>query len=527
MFRAHRGIECAGIALAILFSGLAASLGGMAEGTVPAEADLTVSDILWCDMFGETDTLLPALTSGQPYTILATIENIGRTDAGAFSTALCVDGTSFGGVRTLDGLAAHASTTVSWTGVITSDSGKHTAFVSVNSEDTAADYDPANNDLEERFAVVEAEWTFAIYMDGDNNLEYYGILDFLEMALVGTTPEVNIVVQFDRAEDYYIDHGNWTDAKRFLITQGMEPWAESAYEDLGEANMGAEETLSGFASHAFDRFRSAKTCLVLWDHGAGWWKGCCEDRLSNDWLMPDEIRGAMTEITEAIGARVDTIAFDACIMGSLEVAYYFDGLAVDFVGSIAPVLGTGFPYDAILERLTADPSMGSEQLCEVMTSEYALEYLGYTTLSLSAFRVDSLCTNVKSALTAFADRLLELGESYFGRIGAARLATYGFDVIPGDYRWLTTYSADLHMFAQEVTQRIEDASLAMVAADLMTALEEARISLGVCSRDAVYHDILGLVVFWPEVPVLLEEYRAEPLALDTTWDEFLLDYYSE
>jgi hypothetical protein len=515
------------IALAILFSGLGASFFGMAECTDPAEVDLAVSDIFWCDMFGETNTLLPAITSGQPYTICATVENIGRTDAGTFSTAMYLDGFPWGGVRAFDGLDAHASMIVSWTGIVTSDSGEHTALVSVNSEDPAADYDPANNDLEERFAVVEAEWTFAVYLDGDNNLEYYGILDFLEMALVGTTPEVNIVVQFDRAEDYYIDHGNWTDTKRFLITKGMEPWAESAYEGLGEANMGDGETLSDFASHAFDRFRSARTCLVLWDHGAGWWMGCCEDRLSNDWLTPTEMRGALTETTEVIGSPVDIVAFDACIMGSLEVACYFDGLAVDFVASIAAVLGTGFPYDAIVERLTADPSMGSEQLCEVMTSEYALEYIGYTIQSLSAFRVDNLCTSVKTALTAFADRLLELGRSYYGRIDSARDSTLGFDVITGAGTSTTTYSADLHMFAEEAVQRIHDDVFNTAAENLMKALEEARICLGVCTRDTFYDDILGLVVFWPDEPILLEEYRAELLSQDTTWDEFLLAYYSE
>ena len=36
-------------------------------------------------------------------------------------------------------------------------------------------------------------------MDADNNLEDVGVADFLEMASVGSTSLVNIVVQFDRA----------------------------------------------------------------------------------------------------------------------------------------------------------------------------------------------------------------------------------------------------------------------------------------------------------------------------------------
>ena len=61
----------------------------------------------------------------------------------------------------------------------------------------------------------------------------------------------------------------------------------------------------------------------------------------------------------------------------------------------------------------------------------------------------------------------------------------------------------------------------------MKALEDARISIGVCTRGTFYDDILGLVVFWPDLPLLLEEYKAERLSLDCSWDEFLLAYYAE
>jgi hypothetical protein len=43
-----------------------------------------------------------------------------------------------------------------------------------------------------------ADWTFMVFLAADNNLESAGIKDFLEMAAVGSSAEVNIVVQFDR-----------------------------------------------------------------------------------------------------------------------------------------------------------------------------------------------------------------------------------------------------------------------------------------------------------------------------------------
>ncbi|HIJ17783.1 MAG TPA: hypothetical protein HA364_08415, partial [Thermoplasmata archaeon] len=42
-----------------------------------------------------------------------------------------------------------------------------------------------------------------------------------------------------------------------------------------------------------------------------------------------------------------------------------------------------------------------------------------------------------------------------------------------------------------------------------------------------YSDIFGLMIFWPDIDVYLEEYTTERLSADTTWDDFLLAYYAE
>src|SRR3972149_546706 len=78
-----------------------------------------------------------------------------------------------------------------------------------------------------------ADWTFLVYMGGDNDLEPVGITDFLEMAGVGSTPNVNVVVQFDRSAFFDTSHGDWSSTKRFLVLPGMAPDPPSALMDLG------------------------------------------------------------------------------------------------------------------------------------------------------------------------------------------------------------------------------------------------------------------------------------------------------
>jgi C1A family cysteine protease len=60
----------------------------------------------------------------------------------------------------------------------------------------------------------ESSWTFMIYLDGDNNLESAAIDDFMEMSSVGSTSDVNIVVQFDRIPGYVSSYDDWTDCWR-------------------------------------------------------------------------------------------------------------------------------------------------------------------------------------------------------------------------------------------------------------------------------------------------------------------------
>lgn len=64
-----------------------------------------------------------------------------------------------------------------------------------------------------------AKWTIIYYMALDNDLESFAINDLMEMQAVGSTDDVNIIVQFDRAEGYESTFGDWTDARRFRIEQ--------------------------------------------------------------------------------------------------------------------------------------------------------------------------------------------------------------------------------------------------------------------------------------------------------------------
>ena len=68
-----------------------------------------------------------------------------------------------------------------------------------------------------------AEWTYMMYYNGDNNLEQSIYGDLTEMQAAGSTDQVNIVAQVDRAPGYTTAFGDWTDTRRFLLQHESQP----------------------------------------------------------------------------------------------------------------------------------------------------------------------------------------------------------------------------------------------------------------------------------------------------------------
>ena len=83
-----------------------------------------------------------------------------------------------------------------------------------------------------------ARWTVGVYMCADNGMNDVADLDIAEMKQVGSTEEVNVVVQVDRAA-----RDPRPNCYRYFIRKG----GADTLADLGEVDMAEPATLSGFA----------------------------------------------------------------------------------------------------------------------------------------------------------------------------------------------------------------------------------------------------------------------------------------
>lgn len=255
------------------------------------------------------------------------------------------------------------------------------------------------------------DWTFMVYLDGDNNLEEYAIDDFLEMASVSSSSDVKIVVLLDRIGGDDDRYGNWTNARRGIVNKDDEPdtsWGTS----MGELNMGDPQTLIDFVEWGMQNHPASKYAVVLWNHGSGWrkrleeepivFKSVCVDDTSNDRLFMREVRSALDTI-ETDEQEPDLVGFDACLMAMVEVAYEIREHADVMVGSEATEPGSGWPYDTILQDLVYNPSMSAVGLANTIIWRYyksqgddetqSATHLWW--MNLLATRIDSLAQTLR------------------------------------------------------------------------------------------------------------------------------------
>ena len=129
--------------------------------------------------------------------------------------------------------------------------------------------DSTNKDVRIRDGI--AQWTFMVYINGDNNLEDAGIEDINEIEEGGgSSTGVNILVQFDRSRNYSNADGNWDGARRYLVGAGQSNGIDTPYlEDLGRVDSGDWRTIADFAD-GVQMVPAEKYALVIWDHGWRW-----------------------------------------------------------------------------------------------------------------------------------------------------------------------------------------------------------------------------------------------------------------
>ena len=268
-----------------------------------------------------------------------------------------------------------------------------------------------------------AEWTVMIFLNADNNLEPDALSNFSDIAKIGSTDKVNVVVQFDRNGQYAVTDPQWTQTLRFLVKKEMVPSPATAVQDIGEADMGDGAVLKAFVDWAKANYPARRYFLEIWDHGQGWRVMMSSSVEEFRAAAPTQTRRAATfrsvsvddtnggdqlynrKIQDALsGYGLDVIGFDACLMSMVETAYALRGVAHVMVGSEELEPGEGWKYDDWLKRLEASPSMDAAALGSLLVGSYKKTYGDQSPTTLSAVDL-SQAEDLAGAVSALGDQL--------------------------------------------------------------------------------------------------------------------------
>ena len=392
-----------------------------------------------------------------------------------------------------------------------------------------------------------AEWTVIVYSAADDEvLEETMWFDVNEMELVGSNPQLNIVVQIDRYGGAFTGDGDWTDTRRYLITQDNDLTTISSpiVKSLGEVDTGDPQTLVNFVTWAVQNYPAKKYALVLSDHGGGWTGGFSDmtTSLYSDLSMP-EIVSSIEQIRQNTGIdKFEMIGFDACLMGQIEIFGSLYPYSNYMVASEEVIPGYGWSYAAWLAQVAQNPAMDGSGLSSSIISTYVVDDILLTeelrasaediaqeesTTTLSAIE-SARVPDVIGAMNQFISAAASLDQSL---VAEARTYTRSYFSLFGEEA--SPSFIDLGNFSEVLASLTDDPAAQQAAIQLQTAISSAVIAekhgpsmSG--SNGIAFHfpdsDLYYFTEYNSEFPSYAES--SSKFLEQSSWDEFLAYHYT-
>ncbi len=247
--------------------------------------------------------------------------------------------------------------------------------------------------------------TLMVYMCG-SDLEteaYQATVDMYEILDASLRDNFNIMIATGGAQKWYPEN-EYVDAKSNYYVHYSRSGVESVPVSGGRYNMAEAETLSDFITTSVTAYPADRYALVLWDHGGGPIYGLCYDELYDETMFVDILCTAL----ETADVHFDWIGFDACLMGTAEVAYAMRPYADYMIASQELESGLGWSYTEFIEEWTRDPAISTEELAETIMAATVVKNILYQMNSTLALYDLSYADAVMQALYAYGNDLYQM-----------------------------------------------------------------------------------------------------------------------
>ena len=203
--------------------------------------------------------------------------------------------------------------------------------------------------------------TVIVYMAADNDLSGDAYADLVEMQNGFEVGNANLVVFLDSEND--VPH-------ILKIGRGSSTRVKS-YSEFNSADASQMERV---LNDIVAMYPAASYGLVLWSHGTSWLPA---GRQVRSFGKDNGSEMDIAPLAAALPVRFDFILMDACLMGSVEVAYELKDKTDFILASSTETIYLGFPYEQVIpELLRAEPDL----------REAAASYFNYYDQQQGAYR---------------------------------------------------------------------------------------------------------------------------------------------
>lgn len=240
-------------------------------------------------------------------------------------------------------------------------------------------------------------YTILTYIAGDNNLEPFIDINIKSM-MKGANDNANILAFVNRKVN------GKKIAKQLLVQNNLLIQDSETFFNLDSGN---PNTAIKAIEWAFTNYPADHYMLILWDHGSGSLnrnisRAVCYDDSTGSCFKDFDLVQILKSATSVIGKKLDILAFDACLMADIEIAYTVMPYVNYMVASQETIPGYGYDYNGILSKLKTN--LNPQDFCRAMVDAYANFYKTTSnTYTLSALDLSKI-----QQLTDCLDNIVEL-----------------------------------------------------------------------------------------------------------------------
>lgn len=397
--------------------------------------------------------------------------------------------------------------------------------------DTGVEKEAADVDNVSYTSTTPKQWNFLVHIAANNNLAKYAKINLNQMTNVGSSRNVNIIVQ--------IELPNTREMLRLYISS-HKIYVLQRITASADINTGTKESLTSFVKWATTRYPSQHTALVIWNHGSGALDRVQESKLPtrgiafNDaygtYLSNEDFQEALQEIVvESFqGKKIALMCQDACYQSMIEVASHVKGAVEVMVGSSNVEPAAGYNYEdvlALLKTMQLEPIEFAQHIVECYKKSYEKSFPKYTHTALSLDRVEGLEENISSVAAQLSkllqsdhrERVLEI----LRLIRFSKMYTTSFNNL--DY-------IDLWHFYESLLFKLPEITEPSLASNIATLIDTIKDGIKRLKETVIQHEAgnyvrssHGVAIYFP-LKKMHPSYPTNLFAQSNDWYPFISEF---